>query len=73
MTTSQGEMFTVARSMSAALRESSLTCEGINFFDADGDAAFQEVFQPHLHVFPCYAGDGFAISARWASDPDDPS
>ncbi|GAA4431828.1 HIT family protein [Georgenia halophila] len=63
------EMFAVARSVAAALRGSSLRCEGINLFYADGEAAFQEVFHSHLHVFPRYAGDGFAISARWGSNP----
>lgn len=40
-------------------------CEGINVFLADGEAAFQEVFHFHLHVFPRYAGDGFSINAAW--------
>jgi histidine triad (HIT) family protein len=34
-------------------------------FLADGEAAFQEVFHVHLHVFPRTAGDGFTIDARW--------
>jgi len=63
------EMFAVARSVAGALRASSLRCEGVNLFYADGAAAFQEVFHSHLHVFPRLAGDGFTISARWGSDP----
>jgi len=35
--------------------------EGINFFLADGEAAGQEVFHVHLHVFPRYVGDGFRL------------
>jgi histidine triad (HIT) family protein len=34
-------------------------------FLADGEAAFQEVFHVHRHVFPRTAGDGFRIDAQW--------
>ncbi len=44
-----------------ALRKSSLRCEGVNFFLADGEAATQEVLHAHLHVFPRYRGDGFGL------------
>ena len=50
-----------------ALRRSGLRCEGVNVFLADGEAAFQEVFHFHLHVFPRFAGDGFRIDADWAT------
>jgi len=50
-----------------ALRRSGLRCEGVNVFLADGEAAFQEVFHFHLHVFPRFAGDGFRIGADWAT------
>ena len=30
-------------------------------FLADGEAAGQEVFHVHLHVFPRYEGDGFGL------------
>ena len=63
------EMFAVARSVAAALRSSGLRCEGVNLFYADGEAAFQEVFHSHLHVFPRFAADGFTINARWGSNP----
>ena len=63
------EMFAVARAVAAAMRRSSLPCEGVNLFYADGEAAFQEVFHSHLHVFPRNPGDGFRISARWGSNP----
>jgi histidine triad (HIT) family protein len=36
-------------------------CEGVNLFLADGEAAMQEVFHSHLHVFPRYRGDGFGL------------
>jgi histidine triad (HIT) family protein len=60
-------MFVVAQRLAAALRASGLQCEGVNFFLADGEAAFQEVFHAHLHVFPRFAGDSFRISAGWWS------
>ena len=63
------EMLTVARRVAAALRQSTLQCEGINLFYADGEAASQEVFHAHLHVFPRYKGDGSTIDARWGSNP----
>jgi len=50
-----------------ALRRSGLRCEGVNVFLADGEAAFQEIFHFHLHVFPRFAGDGFRIGADWAT------
>jgi len=55
------QMFRVAQRLAAALRESGVQCEGVNFFLADGEAAGQEVFHVHLHVFPRYRGDGFRL------------
>lgn len=60
-------VFTVAARIAAALRSSGLPCEGINLFLADGEAAGQEVFHAHFHVFPRTGGDGFTIGAdAWA-------
>lgn len=56
------QMFRIAQRVAAALRECGLKCEGVNFFLADGEAAGQEVFHVHLHVFPRYAGDGFSLN-----------
>lgn len=58
-------VWSIGHRMARALRRSGLRCEGINVFLADGEAAFQEVFHFHLHVFPRYAGDGFTIGADW--------
>lgn len=63
------EMMAVARRLAAAVRRTDLRCDGVNLFYADGEAAFQEVFHSHLHVFPRYAEDGFMINANWGSDP----
>jgi histidine triad (HIT) family protein len=58
-------LFRAGHRLARALRRSGLPCEGVNMFLADGEAAFQEVFHVHLHVFPRTAGDGFTIDARW--------
>jgi histidine triad (HIT) family protein len=55
----------VAHQLARALRRSGLRCEGINLFLADGEAAFQEIFHVHLHVFPRFTGDSFRIDADW--------
>lgn len=55
-------IFRTAQRVAAAIRASGLKCEGINFFLADGEAAMQEVFHVHLHVFPRYEGDGFGLT-----------
>lgn len=52
----------VGHAMAAALRGSGLRCEGVNLFLADGEAAGQEVFHVHLHVFPRFQGDGFGLT-----------
>jgi len=51
----------VARKIGAVLRTSNVRCEGVNLFLADGEAAGQEVFHAHLHVFPRFSGDGFGL------------
>ena len=55
------QMFVVARRVAAAIRQSGVKCEGINLFLADGEAAGQDVFHVHLHVFPRFADDGFGL------------
>jgi len=57
-------LFTVAQRLSRALRRSGVRCEGVNFFLADGEAAGQEVFHVHLHVFPRFRNDGFGLRMR---------
>ena len=59
-------LWMIAQRTAAAVRESGVRCEGINLFLADGEAAFQEVFHVHLHVFPRYKGDPFKIDADWS-------
>ena len=66
------ELFSVAQRIAAALRTSGLRCEGVNLFLADGEAAGQEVFHVHLHVFPRHKGDGFGFKfpAGYSDKPD---
>jgi histidine triad (HIT) family protein len=56
-----GRLMQEAQRVAAAIRDSGVKCEGINLFLADGEAAMQEVFHVHLHVFPRFAGDGFGL------------
>lgn len=58
-------MFRVAHRIAKSLRRSGLPCEGVNLFLADGEAANQEIFHTHLHVFPRFASDRFRIDAEW--------
>jgi histidine triad (HIT) family protein len=67
--TTGARMFTVAMRLAQALRASGIRCEGINLFLADGEAALQEVFHTHLHVFPRFAGDTFRIDDDWSITP----
>ena len=67
-----GRLFETAMRVAAALRGSGVRCEGVNIHLADGEAAGQEVFHVHLHVFPRYEGDGFHLRfpPRYADPPD---
>jgi histidine triad (HIT) family protein len=56
-----GHMFKTAMRIAQAIKRSTIKCEGINLFLADGEAAFQEIFHVHLHVIPRFRGDGFQI------------
>ncbi len=56
-----GGIFRAGMRVAAALRSSGVRCEGVNFHLADGEAAGQEIFHVHLHVYPRYAGDGVGL------------
>jgi len=62
-------LWAVTQRTAAAIRESGVRCEGINLFLADGEAAFQEIFHVHMHVFPRYKGDPFKVVADWDNKP----
>lgn len=56
-----GQIFAMGMRVAAALRKCGVRCQGVNLFLADGEAAGQEIFHAHLHVFPRFAGDGFGL------------
>jgi len=62
-------LWTITQRTAAAIRKSGVRCEGINLFLADGEAAFQEIFHLHMHVFPRYAGDPFKLVVDWDVKP----
>ena len=62
-------LFQITMRVQKAIRASGVRCEGVNLFLADGEAAFQEVFHVHMHVFPRFKGDDFKISADWSRQP----
>jgi histidine triad (HIT) family protein len=62
-------LWTIAQRAAAAIRESGLKCEGIDLFLADGEAAGQEIFHVHMHVFPRYRGDPFRLSVDRGARP----
>ena len=62
-------MFKVTMRIERAIWESGVRCEGTNLFMANGEAAFQEVFHAHMHVFPRFAGDAFKLDADWSVRP----
>lgn len=64
------QIFRIAQRLTVSLRQSGLKCEGVNFFLADGEAAGQEVFHAHLHIFPRYQGDGFSVRLPADYGPD---
>ncbi|MCX5043387.1 HIT family protein [Aldersonia sp. NBC_00410] len=59
-----GKLFAVGQRLAAALRDSEVGADGVNFFLADGVTAGQEVFHVHLHVIPRTPGDGFGLRGR---------
>jgi len=56
------QIFAVGQKIASALRRSSVQCEGVNLFLADGKAAMQDVFHTHLHIIPRFEGDGFGFT-----------
>ncbi|HET7094011.1 MAG TPA: HIT family protein, partial [Thermomicrobiales bacterium] len=65
-------LFVVGLRLAAALRSSGVRCEGVDFFLADGEAAGQEIFHVHLHVFPRFPGDGVHLETTRIAHPPRP-
>jgi diadenosine tetraphosphate (Ap4A) HIT family hydrolase len=55
-------MFSLAQRVSSVLRQPPISAEGINYWLADGEAAFQDLFHVHLHVMPRFAGDSLRVA-----------
>ncbi len=62
-------LFKITLKTQKAIRKSELKCEGINLWLADGEAAFQDVFHVHMHVFPRFKNDPFKIKIDWNQKP----
>ena len=54
-------MMKVARRMAAAIRKSRYESQRVNLYLADGEAAGQDVFHAHMHVYPRFVADGFGF------------
>ena len=61
-------IFKITMRVADAVRKSSLRCEGINLFLADGEPQ-QEILHLHMHVIPRFHGDNFRIPADHGSRP----
>jgi histidine triad (HIT) family protein len=55
-------MFVIGKRVAEAIRCTTLECEGVHFFLADGAAAGQEIPHVHLHVVPRHGNDGFGLN-----------
>lgn len=55
------KMITMGKKVGIAIRKSTIRCEGIDFFIADGESAGQTVFHIHLHIIPRFENDGFSF------------
>lgn len=62
------ELALVAQRVAQAAK-TAFACEGVNLFQATGQAAFQTIFHFHLHVIPRWRSDG--IIAPWKMTPGD--
>lgn len=66
-------MFNLGQRAHRVFQESKISCEGVNFFLSDGEAASQEIFHVHLNVFPRHSGDQFHIKFPEHDDSELPS
>ena len=64
-TTAAAIMLTTVR-VARAVRQAS-NCDGLNLYQANGEAARQDVFHFHMHIIPRYKGD--SILFDWDITP----
>ncbi len=64
-------IFTVAKRIAGIFKNTSIRCDGYDFFLANGEAAGQEVFHVHFHIIPRYKGDefGFKFGSNYENLP----
>lgn len=58
------QIFTIAARIAQAIRESSVPCDDVALFLADGPSASQKVPHVHLHVIPRRAADRFQLNSQ---------
>ncbi len=64
-----GALFMLGNRLGAAIRQSGLPCDDINFLLNDGPAANQTVPHVHLHLVPRLRGDLHKVAAVLAKRP----
>ncbi len=62
-------LFRTTMRIGQAIRNSSVRCQGINLYLADGAVAGQQIYHLHMHVFPRFAGDSFRVFSGWPLTP----
>lgn len=60
-------MAQLAQKVARAQQRSTLPGHDFNLWMANGEAAGQDVFHAHMHVFPRLEGDAFKVEATWPS------
>jgi histidine triad (HIT) family protein len=58
-----GKIMAVATKLASAIK-AALNSDGLNLFQSNEAAAFQEVFHFHLHLIPRWEGDGLVTPWR---------
>lgn len=66
---SAAHLFAVTRRVAAALRRAELRTAGVNLFLSNGEAAGQEIFHVHIHVFLRFAGDPLGPGRPFGRSP----
>ncbi len=57
--TTATHLWRIGHRIALALKNSTLSCEGVNLLLADGERAGQDIPHLHLHIFPRFKDDDF--------------
>ncbi len=60
-------LFRTTMRICQAIRNSSIACDAINLFLADGEAAGQEIFHLHFLIIPRLKGDSMKVTGQWTN------